>query len=132
MRTVRSDAPRPAADIRAPLSAREWWGQRQWPYNRALFVAGILAFLGYVIALEVRCADSPDVEVTFFTILFQGVGYLLAMGLANVCYQLGPGVERLVPLRARGPYRRWAFRAGLGFSVALPFLVPVAVLVLGC
>jgi hypothetical protein len=132
MRTVHSERPPPQADDRAPLSAREWWGQRQWPYNRALLAAGFLAFLCYVIALEVRCADSTDVEVTVFTILFQGVGYLLAMGLANVCYQLGAGAERLVPHDARGSYRRWAFRAGLGFSVALPFLVPAAVLVLGC
>lgn len=114
------------------LSTREWWGARRGRYNRALLGAGVVAFVAYLAALAMRCADSPGVEVTVFTTAFQGVVYLLAMGVANVCYLLGPGVERLVPTSSRARYRRWAFAAGLGFSVALPFLVPLTILLAGC
>jgi hypothetical protein len=71
-------------------------------------------------------------DVTIFTTIFQGFGYLLAMGLANLFYYLGPGMERFVVPAFRATYRRWVFRAGLFFSVALPFMVPLVVLIGGC
>ncbi len=112
------------------VDAAAWWGARRGRYNRALVAAGALAFLGYCAALGARCPDTA--EVTVFTTLFQGVGYLLAMALANVCYGLGPAVERLVPPAFRGRYRRWAFAAGLAFSAALPFCIPLLILTRGC
>lgn len=114
------------------LSAAAWWGARRRRYNLVLAAAGVLAFAGYVAALGARCADTPGVEVTLFTTLFQGVGYLLAIALANVCYNLGAAVERRVPPAARPRYRRWAYAAGLAFSVALPFCIPLLILTRGC
>jgi hypothetical protein len=112
--------------------AAAWWGSRRRRYNVALVAAGVVAFVCYLGALQARCADTPGVEVTLFTILFQGIGYLIAMGVANVFYLIGPGLERFVRPVARPNYRRWAFRAGLAFSIALPFAIPLAILVGGC
>jgi magnesium-transporting ATPase (P-type) len=109
-----------------------WWAARRFRYNIALAVAGVVAFITYVIVLGSRCADTPGVEVTLFTTLFQGIGYLLAMGLANLFYQLGPRLERFVESSSLPVYRAWAFRAGLAFSVALPFAIPIMILVAGC
>jgi hypothetical protein len=119
-----TDAPMPTAGA--------WWGARRRRYNIALAAAGAVAFVCYVVAFQIRCANTPGVEVTLVTTLFQGIGYLFAMGLANVCYQLGPGLERFVLPTARPQYRRWAFRAGLAFSVALPFAIPLVILTTGC
>ena len=114
------------------LSATEWWAARRLRYNMALAAAGVLAFVCYLIALQFRCANTSGVEVTLFTTLFQGIGYLVAMGLANLCYGLGPGLERFVQPTARTDYRKWTFRAGLAFSVALPFAIPLMILIMGC
>lgn len=114
------------------LSTAAWWGVRRRRYNLALLVAGILAFAGYITALEVRCADVPEAEVTLFTIAVQATAYLLAMGAANLCFNFGPALERWVPPGFQMRYRQWAFTGGLAFSVALPFLVPLAILARGC
>ena len=57
----------------------------------------------------------------------QAFGYLLAVVLANVCYGLGPWCERRLQVTGleRDRFRRWCFGAGVAFSVALPFLIPV-------
>jgi hypothetical protein len=108
-----------------------WWGARRLRYNVMLALAGIVAFVLYLVALAVRCADT-DYEVTVFTILVQGILYLFAMGIANLCYNLGPALESRLGGRDVATYRRDAFRAGLWFSVALPFLVPAIIFVFGC
>lgn len=114
------------------VSAATWWRSRRRRYNVALLVAGAVAFLAYVAALQVRCTDDSEVEVTLFTMLVQGIGYLIAVGMANVCYALGPALERVVPATARSRYRRLAYTAGLLFSVVLPFVIPALILVNGC
>ena len=67
---------------------------------------------------------DADFEVTLFTTLFQGIGYLFMIAVANVCYRLGPWSERV--LRPRDPerFRRICFRLGFWFSVLLPFSIP--------
>src|SRR5262245_16595835 len=114
------------------VSATEWWSkQRSW-YNAALVLAGMGAFLAYVGVLTSRCTSDPEVEVTIFTLAFQGVGYLLAIGLANLCYNLGPWAERRVAPHHVAAYRKWAFGLGVGFSVLLPFSIPLILAVSGC
>lgn len=113
-------------------SAAVWWRARRRRYNLALLAAGAIAFVCYVSAVWTRCAGVVGADVTIFTTIVQGIGYLAAMGIANLFYFLGPGLERFVAPEHRAAYRRWAFRAGLLFSVALPFLVPLMVLIGGC
>ena len=68
----------------------------------------------------------PDVEyeVTIFTVLFQGIGYLFMIAVANVFYGLGPWSERVLHPRDPERYRRICFRLGFWFSVLLPFTIP--------
>ena len=112
--------------------AWSWWSARRRRYNVVLALAGGAACLLYLVALAVRCADVPGVEVTLFTTAFQGVGYLIAMGVANLCYNLGPALEPRLGRRDVAAYRRAAFRAGLWFSAGLPFVIPALVFALGC
>ncbi len=67
---------------------------------------------------------DADFEVTIFTTFFQGVGYLFMIGIANVCYYLGPVSERVVHPRDPERYRHICFRLGFWFSVLLPFSIP--------
>lgn len=50
-----------------------WWRARQLRYNVGLAVAGVLAFICYVIVclpLLPRVLDSSEIEVSAFTTLF--------------------------------------------------------------
>jgi hypothetical protein len=114
--------------------AASWWKKRRRPYNVALVLAGIGAFACYAAVVEhfscggAACpGSSQDVEITLFTIAFQGLGYLIAMGVANVLFGLGAFSEKLFRPENPERWRRTCFLLGLCFSVLLPFLVPVAV-----
>jgi hypothetical protein len=76
--------------------AGDWWSQRRLRYNIALAVAGIVAFAAYAVVLETRCVPAADVEITLFTTAFQTVGYVVAMAIANVFYNLGRLMEALL------------------------------------
>ena len=117
-------------DFDTIASTKEWWRNKRLKYNKGLIVAGISAFICYCVAFEL-VADKlgPEVEITIFTTLFQGIGYLIMMGIANICYNLDPFVERKLKPKNIGQYRRTAFSLGFWGSVALPFIVPVLLLV---
>lgn len=88
------------------VSTREWWEARRLRYNLALVAAGFGSFVLYCIVCGTilgRVVPPNEIEITIFTMLFQGVGYLLCMGLANVCYLLGPISETLMSQRNSGP-----------------------------
>jgi hypothetical protein len=117
----------------SPRATEMWWASRRLPYNIGLLVAGTVGFGLYAVAVD-RCVDlrAPgDWEITIFTTLFQGFTYLVMMGVANLCYYLGPWSERLVrPTNVAG-YRRIMFGLGFWFSVLLPF-APSALLFVTC
>jgi hypothetical protein len=73
-------------------SAKSWWEQRRLRYNIGLAVAGLLAFICYVAAVDrgISAGAMPGAEITLFTTAFQAIGYLFIMGVANVCYFAGP------------------------------------------
>ncbi|MGA2865177.1 MAG: hypothetical protein ABSF95_11930 [Verrucomicrobiota bacterium] len=102
-----------------------WWAARRFRYNIALVVAGILAFIAYVAVGWTLLPADADFEVTLFTMLFQGIGYLVMIGVANVCYFLGPLSERFFRPTDPERYRRICYRLGFWFSVLLPFSIPV-------
>ena len=114
----------PIADAR---ERAEWWKRRRLRYNAGLVAAGVLAFCAYAAVFELKLRDQPDAEITLMTIGVQGVGYLVMMVIANICYFLGPLAERVIrpaePLR----FRKTTYLLGCGFSFALPFAVPVLV-----
>ena len=106
-----------------------WWKSKRLDYNRALVIAGVLAFVIYA-ALVWSFPDAvPDAEITAFTVLIQGTGYLLAMAVANVCFFAGPVGELLIKPAEPARFRALVYGIGKWFSVVLPFVVPVMVLV---
>jgi hypothetical protein len=117
-------------DIRREAWA--WWNARRRRYTISLLAAGAIAFVLYAAAVELRCSDDPDVEITIFTIFFQGFAFLVTVGVANLFYNLGPVLETRIGGRDRETYRRRAFRTGFWFSVAIPFLIPVLIWSRGC
>jgi hypothetical protein len=85
----------------------------------------MLAFDCYVVVIDRRISDGsmPGAEITHFTRLFQGIGYLFMMGVANLCYFAGHLSEGIVMPSNINRYRRVMFALGLWFSVLLPFSI---------
>ena len=108
--------------------AWKWWEARRLRYNIALAAAGWSAWamaaavvwtLGALLPFR---TDNP--EVTLFTVLIQGIAYLLVMAAANLCYLLGPLSEAVLRPTDVNGYRRRMFGLGFWLSVALPFAYP--------
>jgi hypothetical protein len=117
------------AEDPSPWAAENWWAAHRLRYNIGLIVAGVLAFACYGAVVEwcIRIKAPGEFEITIITTLFQGVGYLFMIAVANVCYFLGPLSERIVRPKNISKYRIGAFRLGFWFSVLLPFMVPALV-----
>ena len=108
-----------------------WWQARRLRYNLSLAAAGWLAYglaVGQSFAFGRPLWQTP--VSAFSMTLFLGVGYLIAMGFANVAFLLGPAVEGLIRPASVGGYRRTAFAMGLWGSFGLPFALPLANLAL--
>ena len=111
------------------LARVEWWRSRRWHYNRGLIVAGLLAFMCYVtVAWTAVYRVHPGVEVTVFTTAFQAIAYLVAVGVANIFYFLGPLSECIVRPRDPVYFRTVTYSLGYWFSVLLPFAIPAVLL----
>src|SRR4051812_12447266 len=105
------------------VSAKEWWSRRRRQYNVILVKAGLSAFVCYVAVVFWGSSNGaiPDADIDLFTTIFQGVGYLFMMGVANLFYSLGPFSERIINPIDVEKYRRITFGLGFWFSVLLPF-----------
>jgi hypothetical protein len=108
------------------IESREWWRGQRKRYNIGLIVAGLLAFVLYVGVVEFFQQDKrmADLEITLFTIIFQGVGYLIMMLIANLFFNLGAVAESILDPTNPDRFRTITFNLGFWFSVALPFLIP--------
>jgi hypothetical protein len=107
------------------LSASQWWAARRLRYNLALLLGAVASFLSLVAVGWVFAARLPCVEITLFSIAAGGILFLVGLGLANLCYFLGPLSERWLHPKNVVGFRRLAFLLGTAFSLALIFL-PVA------
>lgn len=107
-----------------------WWKNKRIKYNKGLIVAGFTAFAIYaILGIFLIAPHDEEFEITLFTIFFQSIGYLLMMGLANVCYNLGYMVDKHYNKDNNQAYRQRLFNFGFWFSVLLPFLVPILVII---
>jgi hypothetical protein len=103
-----------------------WWQARRLRYNLALAAAGWVAY-GATLALHLAIHRPMwrDWQGGLSMTLFLGVVYLVAMGIANVFYLLGPAVESWVKPPEPARFRRAAYGMGFWGSVALPFAFPL-------
>jgi hypothetical protein len=117
-------------DTQQSLTTWQWWAARRGRYNIGLIVSGIMAFICYATVVWTFEDRIPGAEVTIFTTLIQGLGYLVMIGVANVFFFLGPIAEQVIrptdPLR----FRMLTYRTGFWGSVSLPFLIPAFLLIL--
>lgn len=107
-----------------------WWRLRRRRFNRGLVIAGAGAFVAYCVVIAML-PERRDIEITLFTMLAQAIACLVYIGLANLCLELGPALDGVIPNAHRRGYRRWAYRLGAGLCFAAPFAVPALLLLQG-
>jgi hypothetical protein len=108
------------------LSSWQWWESRRLRYNVGLLLAGLSAFILYLIVYFTFGSRLPmEIDVTIFTVLFHGIAFAFYVFVANVFYFLGAWSERLPRIRSLEAHRRTTFALGFWLSVALPFLEPL-------
>src|SRR3954453_3730819 len=91
-----------------------WWQARRLRYNLTLAAGG---WAGYAAGVGLNYAFGHPVWKDWRggggMTLFLGTAFLVVMGVANVCYLLGPALEGWVKPTNVDHYRRTAFRMGL-------------------
>jgi len=111
--------------VKSATAARAWWGKRRLIYNAGLVVAGMASLTFHAALLELSNCRMEEMDLTPLTLVYRALGYLGAMGLANLCYSLAPALEtRLQPVHP-ARFRSWTFGLGLGISCGLPFVAPL-------
>ena len=112
------------------LSKKEWWSSRRFKYNMGLVIAGMTAFIFYVIAgVNLIMPYDNEFEITLFTTAFQGVGYLFMILIANIFYNLGYWTDKNFNKNDSERFRQRLFNFGFWFSFGLPFLIPLLTVV---
>jgi hypothetical protein len=99
---------------------KEWWFKKRSEYNKGLIIGGFIAFVLYCLLGAIIIEPREEFEVTLFTTLFQGIAYLIAMGLANIFYTLGSITDLLFNITNSNSFRERLFASGYWFSVLLP------------
>jgi hypothetical protein len=112
-------------DLSAP---KTWWLHKRLAYNKGLLIAGFTAFLLYCILGPIIIAPHEEFEETLFEIAFQGVAYLIMMGIANIFYTLGWVVDISYNQNNSQCFRERLFSLGYWFSFALPILLILSVM----
>lgn len=109
-----------------PTGVWDWWQARRLGYNLALAAAGATAY-ALTVALHYAFGDAiwASGREAFGQTLFLGTLYLGVMGIANICYLVGPLGEAWLKPADPARYRSTAFAMGLWGSIALPFLFPL-------
>lgn len=109
---------------------REWWSDKRYLYNLGLILSGIIAFIFYVIVgVNFIMPYDEEFEITLFTIAFQGIGFLIMIVIANLFYSLGVTEDLNNNKENTDKFRKNLFNLGFWFSVSLPFLSPLWLLI---
>src|SRR5579872_366569 len=90
-----------------------WWQARRLRYNLTLAAGG---WIGYGLTVGLNYAFGhpvwKDWRGGLGMTLFLGTVYLAVMGAANICYLLGPALERGVDPANLDRYRKTAWTMG--------------------
>jgi hypothetical protein len=109
---------------------KAWWAARRLKYNIGLIVAGFLAFIAYtIVGIQLIEPIEHDFEINLFDVIPQGIAYGIMMLIANACYGLGYELDKTFNTHNTDAYRKRLFNRGFWFSVALPFLIPLILVI---
>jgi hypothetical protein len=120
--TLRSTNDPVETHIGTPAERRAWWSGRRRRYNILLIVAAPISAAALLAVWALFEERLPCLEITGFSLVLGALLFVLALGMANACYFLGPLSERVIRPRNVMAFRRWSYGLGVAFSLLLIFL----------
>jgi hypothetical protein len=109
----------------AAAERRAWWSAHRRQYNIALLISAPISAASLFAVWAVFEDRLPCLEISGFSIAFGIILFALGLGLANICYFLGPLAERLVRPHNAIAFRRWVYATGLALLLLLVFSSPL-------
>ena len=109
-----------------------WWNSNRLKYNIGIIISGIVSFILYLIIVEfvvLKSSKHWEGEITIFSLFFQGFGFLIMLSIANIFYYLGSFSEKIIRPKNIEKYRNRMFNLGYWFSLSLPMLIPIFLLI---
>jgi hypothetical protein len=110
-------------------SSRSWWAAHRLRYNAILLAAAPVSLVGLLVVAWLLESRLPCLEITAFSLMVDSVLFLVGLGLANLCYFLGPISERVLRPSNAAAFRRRLFALGTGFSLVLIFLPVIGIVI---
>ena len=108
----------------------DWWESRRKKYNMGLIISGIISYILYVILGSILIAPHDyEFEITIFNFVFQGFLFMIVILIANLFYNLGAFTDKHFNKRNEEKFRQRIYNLGFWFSVALPFLIPILIVI---
>jgi len=106
-----------------------WWKNRRKKYNIGLIASGVLSYILYVALGSVLIAPYDcEFEITIFSLVFQGFFFFITILIANIFYNLGAFTDKHFNKRNEEKFRKRIYDLGFWFSVGLPFIVPILII----
>ena len=103
------------------ISAITWWSTQRPRYNKILIIAAPTSFASLLLIWWIFEPRLPCFEITGLSIVLGGILFLIGLGLANLCYFLGPLFESIMNPKNVHIFRQTVFYIGTGFSILLIF-----------
>ena len=131
VRTMQEEKPREGRtldeELTRPVSkddAFEWWEAQRGAFNRSLLFVGLMVVVLYygIIHTGLGKYRFAAFEFNWWTLFFQGVLYLIYMGIANLLYNAGLIVESMRKPAAVKAFSRRAYQLIFWSGMAAPFL----------
>ena len=109
---------------------QELWKKKRRKYNIGLIISGILSYILYVVLGSIFIAPyDNEFEITILGFIFQGFFFLITILVANIFYNLGAFADKTFNKKNEEKFRKRIYNLGYWFSVALPFLIPILIMV---
>lgn len=109
---------------------QEWWKSIRKKYNIGLIISGIVSYILSVLLGSILIAPyDSEFEITILGFIFQGFFFLITILIANIFYNLGAYTDKHFNKKNQEKFRRRIYDLGFWFSVGLPFLVPILIIV---
>jgi len=109
---------------------KAWWENRRKKYNTGLILSGIVSYILSVVLGSILIAPyDSEFEITIFSFIFQGFIFLIAVPIANLFYNLGAFTDEHFNKKNEDKFRKKIYNLGFWFSVGLPFLIPILIII---
>ena len=99
-------------------TSKDWWKHKRSQYNKGLIISGFIAYITFFIIEGYK-------NFNLFGLITQGILACIFIFIANLFYFLGNFADSVFNKLNSLKFRKRLFNLGFGFSILIPFLIPI-------